>query len=350
MTEEFGIHKWVFTAFFICFSFSYILGEMIQHRRSSIVSDTLITFWSLWFVGIVHFFFVSLIYDIFLAVNHSVQWLAKEQIHTLSYHLTYFTVLWTIITIAIGYINSRSPKIRRYFLKIKKKNKVTKRLTMAVATDIHLGPTNGVTHITRIVKKINALQPDIILLPGDIVDGELDPVIRRDLGSYLRRFESTYGTYGIIGNHEYIGGMERARDYLTEHNIRLLQDEWVEVGGIIIAGRDDISASRFGRNRLDLSALLKGTDKKKPIVLLDHQPKKLSEAQKNGIDIQFSGHTHNGQLWPLNLIVKRLFELPVGYKKKWHTHIFVSPGVGTWWPPVRTNARPDILFVTVEFQ
>ena len=83
------------------------------------------------------------------------------------------------------------------------------------------------------------------------------------------------------------------------------------------------------------------------IIVLDHQPKKLSEAQKNGVDIQFSGHTHNGQLWPLNLIVKRLFELPAGYKKKGQTHIFVSPGVGTWGPPVRTNARPDILCVDV---
>ena len=110
--------------------------------------------------------------------------------------------------------------------------------------------------------------------------------------------------------------MERARTYLTEHNITLLQDEWVEIAGIVLAGRDDISASRFGRHRLDLRELLQNADKRKPLVLLDHQPKKLSEAQKNGIDIQFSGHTHNGQLWPLNLIVKRLFELPVGYKKK----------------------------------
>ncbi len=264
----------------------------------------------------VHFFFVSLLYDMFLALNYSTRWLSREQIHTVSYHLSYFTVLGTIITIAVGYINSRNPKIRRYAVKIKKKNKVTKKLTLAVATDIHLGPTNGVNHITRIVKKINALKPDLILLPGDIVDGELDPVIRRDLGSYLRRFESTYGTYGIIGNHEYIGGMERARTYLTEHNITLLQDEWIEIAGIVLAGRDDISASRFGRHRLDLRELLQNADKRKPLVLLDHQPKKLSEAQKNGVDIQFSGHTHNGQLWPLNLIVKRLFELPVGYKKK----------------------------------
>ncbi|MCB9807059.1 metallophosphoesterase [Candidatus Peribacteria bacterium] len=127
-------------------------------------------------------------------------------------------------------MNARNPKIRPYKIKIKKKNKVSKTIRLAVASDIHLGPTNGKGHIERIVRKINALKPDIILLPGDIVDGELDPVIRRDLGSSLRKFKSTYGTYGITGNHEYIGGMERARDYLTEHNISILQDETIEIG------------------------------------------------------------------------------------------------------------------------
>lgn len=144
--------------------------------------------------------------------------------------------------------------------------------------------------------------------------------------------------------------MERAKSYLMEHGITILQDEVIEVAWITIIGRDDISATRFGRHRADLAELAHSLDKKKPLILLDHQPKKLAEAQKNGIDIQFSGHTHNGQLWPLNLIVAKLFELPMGYKKKGQTHIFVSAGVGTWGPPVRTNARPDILFVTVEFQ
>ena len=110
--------------------------------------------------------------------------------------------------------------------------------------------------------------------------------------------------------------MERAREYLSAHDVTILQDGTIEVAGVIIIGRDDISSSRFGRQRKELSEILESTNKDKPLILLDHQPKKLSEAQKNGIDIQFSGHTHNGQLWPLNLIVKRLFELPVGYKKK----------------------------------
>mgnify|MGYP002345859850 CR=1 FL=1 len=348
MLEVFWIDKIAYTIGFLAFSFCYIIWEYIQQRKSSLISDGLITVGSLWFVGMVHFFFVSLMYDMFKLANSFAHWLDAEKMGQVAYYTTYITTIVTIFTIVIGYINARNPKIRTYTIKINKKN-TRKKLTLAVASDIHLGPTNWVGHIERIVKKINAIKPDMVLLPGDIVDGELDPVIRRDLGKYLRKLKSEYGTYGITWNHEYIGGMERARDYLVAHDIKILQDETIDVAGVTLVGRDDVSSSRFGRQRKSLSEIVKNTDEEKPLILLDHQPKNLSEAQKNGIDIQFSGHTHNWQLWPLNLIVKRLFEVPVGYKKKGDTHIFVSTGVGTWWPPVRTNARPDILFVTVEF-
>ena len=197
-------------------------------------------------------------------------------------------VLGTIIFIIIGYINAKSPKTRYFSLTIKKKNPIHRKLTFAVASDIHLGPTNGVRHIQRIVKKINRLNPDIILLPGDVMDGELDPVIRRDLGSYLRKLEAQYGVYAILGNHEYIGGMERAATYLQDHGITLLQDESIHIAGITIIGRDDLSSARFGQQRQPLESLVKKLDTRRLLVLMDHQPKKLRETQKNGIDIQFS--------------------------------------------------------------
>lgn len=101
MAEDFGISKWVFTGVFLCLSFAYIIGEIIQQRRSSVISDALITFGSLWFVGVVHFFLASIIYDIFLAVNISTRWFTATQIHNLSYHVTWITVIGTIATIAL---------------------------------------------------------------------------------------------------------------------------------------------------------------------------------------------------------------------------------------------------------
>ncbi len=99
-----------------------------------------------------------------------------------------------------------------------------------------------------------------------------------------------------------------------------------------------------------LPEIMEGVDTQMGLILMDHQPKHLKDAREAKIDIQLSGHTHNGQLFPLNFIVKRIFELAVGYKKIGHTHYFVSPGLGTWGPPVRTNARPEILVLDIHFQ
>ncbi len=123
--------------------------------------------------------------------------------------------------------------------------------------------------------------------------------------------------------------MNRAADYLIKHNITLLRDSITEVAGVTLIGRDDISGMRFGVIRKNLDELLQAADER-PRILMDHQPRNLFEAEDNGIDIQFSGHTHNGQLWPLNYIVAQVFELARGYRQKGDTHFFVSSGVGTW--------------------
>jgi uncharacterized protein len=338
-----------YTIIFCFLSGSYILGEIIQQKRSSIYTDILITFGWLWFVGIVHFFFISVLYDSLKITNFLLDWFSGSQMESIAYHTTWITVIGTILTIVFGYINARTPTVRYHELEIKKRNYFASKLRMVIATDIHIGATNGVSHIKRIVKKINTLSPDVILLPGDIVDGELEPVIRRDIGSYLRKLEAPHGVWWITGNHEYIGGVDAATKYLTEHSIQLLEDTFVEVAGIVIVGRKDIASARFGDKRKGLEVVMGGIDHTKPIILMDHQPRDLAAAEKNGVDIQFSGHTHNGQLWPIQFIVRRLFELAAGYKKKWNTHIFVSSGVGTWGPPVRTSSRPEILCVDVSF-
>ncbi len=349
MLDVFGIPPGIYTILFIFFAFAYIVGEFIQQKKSTLFSDGLITIWSLWFVGIVHFFFVSLAYDILKIIQYLTQWIQTSRMQIIAFHTTWISVLGTLLTIVIWYLNARTPAIHKHTIALAKRNTLHPELTLAVVSDIHLWPTNGIHHIERIVKKVNALSPDMILLVGDIVDGELDPVIRRDIGNYLRKFQARYGIYGVNGNHEYIWGISRAHKYLKDHNITILDDSICKVAGIQLIGRRDISCLRFGQKRKNLGEMLTKWSEE-TVIVMDHQPKQLSEAEENNVDIQFSGHTHNGQLWPINFIVKKIFEVPKGYKKKWNTHIFVSPGVGTWWPPVRTNARPEILFVQVLFE
>ena len=198
---------------------------------------------------------------------------------------------------------------------------------------------------------IREMKPDLVLLLGDIVDGEIGPVLRGDLLQYFTWPECTDGLYAITGNHEYIGGEEAACRYLNDHGIIVLRDSSFKIDGLCtVVGREDLSSRQFGgKERKSLDTLMNNVDLRLPVILLDHQPFHLEDAERHGVDLQLSGHTHHGQLWPFNYISQKIFEVSWGYKKKGTTHIYVSCGVGTWGPPVRTGNRPEIVNIRLSF-
>jgi predicted MPP superfamily phosphohydrolase len=226
-----------------------------------------------------------------------------------------------------------------------------KSLNIVVVSDIHLGTIICKRRLERIVKKINSLNADIVLLPGDVVDEDIGPVIKQNLGETLRTIKSKYGIYAITGNHEYIGGVEPSTQYLVEHGIRELRDAVTTIAGsFYVVGREDVSYNRgVQRIRKPLNELLNVVDKSLPIILMDHQPFRLNEAEEQGVDLQLSGHTHHGQMFPINFITKRIFEVSWGYKKKGNTHVYVSCGVGSWGPPVRIGNTPEIVNIKLTF-
>lgn len=257
----------------------------------------------------------------------------------------------TFLVVAIGHLNTWFPAIREFNLKINKSGGNLSNLHIVALSDIHLGTTIEKRHMKIIVDKVNALNPDIILIPGDIIDEDIRPVINSKVGDKLNSFKSKYGVYAVTGNHEYIGGVHKAKKYLAEHNIHLINDT-VKLfdDSFYIAGREDLTINSFtNKIRKGLSEIIDGIDPSKPIVLLDHQPFNLSQAQENGIDLQLSGHTHHGQLWPFNYITKMIFEVSWGYKKKGDTHYYVSSGAGGWGPPIRTVNRPEIISINLIF-
>ena len=156
----------------------------------------------------------------------------------------------------------------------------------------------------------------------------------------------------MTGNHEYIGGVKASVKYLTEHGVTMLMDSVALIdSSFYLAGRIDRSGRQFdGRLRRSVADLLQGIDRAKPVILMDHQPFELDKAQAAGVDLQLSGHTHHGQLWPLNWITKKVYELSWGYKQKGNTNFYVSSGYGTWGPPVRTGNTPEIVDITLRFQ
>jgi hypothetical protein len=256
-----------------------------------------------------------------------------------------------LATVILGHVNAISPRIRTFELTIPKNGHRLRTLSIAVASDIHLGTIVCKARLERIVAKINALKPDLVLLPGDVVDEDIGPVIKQNLGETLRKIRSKYGVIAVTGNHEYIGGVEAACKYLDEHGIKMLRDSSIKIEeSLYIVGREDRSIGQFARRkRKPLDELMVSVDKNCPVILMDHQPFRLEEAEQFGVDLQLSGHTHHGQLWPFNFITKKMYEVSWGYKKKGSTHVYVSSGVGTWGPPVRTGNSPEIVHLKLTF-
>ena len=255
------------------------------------------------------------------------------------------------VLVVAGYINARNPRVKELTLHISKPGRGLKKLTICMASDIHLGTIIRKAKARELVRLLNAPKPDLILFAGDVVDEDLVPVIKDNIGEALSELKARIGVYAITGNHEYIGGAGPAVDYLEKHGITMLRDTSILVGGqFYLVGRDDRDKPRFtGKPRKELAGVMKEVDHSYPIILMDHQPFGLSNAVESGVDLQLSGHTHHGQIWPFNYITRGIYELSWGYKKIKDTHFYVSSGFGTWGPPVRLGNRPEVVIIHLTF-
>jgi len=332
---------------------SYLGGRFLERAYPSFLSGALIWIGSLWLGAMVYFLMFVVAIDILRLVNLVIPFYPNvfyEEINKIKALIAIITVVFTITL--VGYLNARTPRIRKLNIDIPKKANGMKQLKIALASDIHLGTIICKSRLEKIVRKINSLNADLVLLPGDVVDEDIGSVIRQNLGETLRSIKSKYGVFAVTGNHEYIGGAEPACKYLTEHGIVELRDSYVKVAdSFYIIGREDRAIKSFaGKTRKSLDEIMIGIDSGLPLILMDHQPVKLEEAEQKGIDLQLSGHTHHGQLWPFNFITKKIYELSWGYKKKGSTSYYVSCGVGTWGPPIRTGNTPEIIYIEMNLK
>ena len=220
-------------------------------------------------------------------------------------------------------------------------------LHIVVAADLHLGDTVGMARLRDYVARINALKPDLILMPGDIIDRSVDFLETQNMGPELARLRAPLGVYAVLGNHEGYAGAGRCAAFLAKWNIRVLRDEAVELAGgaFYLAGRDDHGFPQ----RLPLAQILAGLDRARPVILMDHQPRDLGEPAAAGVDLQFSGHTHAGQVWPVTWIMRLIYEDAYGYMRKGDFQLYVTSGLGLWGFPARIGSSSEIVDVRVEF-
>jgi predicted MPP superfamily phosphohydrolase len=202
------------------------------------------------------------------------------------------------------------------------------------------------------VDRINELNPDIVFMAGDIVDEKLAPFLKQNMGEIFKKLKTKHGVYAVTGNHEFYGGeVDDIVKNLEMSGIKVLRDDNVKVAdSFYVTGREDISIeSYYKKKRKSVSEILANADKELPVILLDHNPRDLEEPKESGVDLQLSGHTHRGQMFPNEYFTKRLYELDWGYLKKDNFNIIVSSGIGTWGPPIRIGNSAEIVDVTIRF-
>jgi uncharacterized protein len=333
---------------------SFILGRVLENYWLSHVSDVFVWIGSFWLAALTYFFFAVLVIDILRVSNAIIPWfpdaITADPVRSTRFIFWSVTSLVALLVVA-GHINARFPRIHRITVPIAKHADDPRPVRLALISDIHLGTIVGRSRLQSIVRHLEDLNPDLILLAGDIVDEDLGPVIKENTGEILRTIHAPMGVFGITGNHEYIGGAARAVAYLEEHGITMLRDSIAVLSnGITLVGREDRSSRQFGgERRKDLATLLAGVRHDRPIVMMDHQPFDLDSVVAAGVDLQLSGHTHHGQLWPFNHITNMVYEQSWGYLRKGATQFYVSSGVGSWGPPVRIANRPEIVEITLTF-
>ncbi|MBL7261447.1 metallophosphoesterase [Paractinoplanes lichenicola] len=234
------------------------------------------------------------------------------------------------------------PQIARIQVPLAKLPRAMDGTRLAVVSDIHLGPLTGMNHARRIVDVINSVQADIVCVVGDLVDGSVAELGR--FAAPLAEIQSRQGAYFVTGNHEYYSGFQEWVDEVARLNIRPLRNERLELGGLDLAGVNDLGGADAG-DPPDFAKALGDRDTARPVVLMAHQPVAVHDAAPYGVDLQVSGHTHGGQMAPFNLLVGLQQPVTSGLGTVDGVPVYVTNGAGFWGPPVRVGAPPQVSVV-----
>ncbi|MCL2063052.1 MAG: metallophosphoesterase [Candidatus Cloacimonetes bacterium] len=343
--------RFLFLILYILLTFAIFLGRIWGNLFPLDVSAWLARLGYIWMGLLVYMFVWSVIWLIlrFFSIGPDLA------IHRILFFLGEIILCFTIFL--VGYTNARNVQVIRHNIGTDKELNIR----IVQISDNHLGFMNSEKQFRIIIEKINQLEPDLLLITGDFLENEHNYAIINDIGKSLTSLNISLGIWAILGNHEYISGIETSIDYMKSLGISILRDDSVMIGdSLLLIGQEDQTMQRWVNEPLKglddlLSSTIENDDlsvaeiaKNKFTILMTHQIKNHKLYEKKDIDLVLSGHTHFGQYFPFNIITKKLFDIAYGLEKRGGTYMYVSSGTGVWGPPMRLGSRSEIVVFDVK--
>ena len=339
--------KRVFVLLYVLLFFGYPVAEMLSHRATG--------GWAVWAILCGYYCLPYLLYitltvvsiDLVVAAARVTRLIGRETSSSPGFRrcrlLCYLAI--PALIVVFGAWNNNRLRVKTISIEVPRKSSALEELRIVFASDFHLSAITRDSLIETFVAKVNALNPDIVLIGGDVLEGDSDGGMDK-VASQLRRLQSRYGVYAAPGNHE--RRRENAIKFFDQAGVKLLEDRVEKIdNAFYLAARKN---SRRSLTRKPIFKLLQDAPENLPIILIDHSPTDLENVSYSRVDVQLSGHTHNGQLFPVNLVVIPFeYELAWGARIKRNTVFIVSSGLQAWGPPVKTAGDSEILSLDVRF-
>ncbi len=334
----------------ICFLAAlYPVGRILRGYTGHWIFSPFILSGAVW-MGLVLYIFIGLIV---IDIGRLTFWITGAgqhiplNIRPILRYLTAIVLGMFVLTVgAVSFINARnSPIITRLDVPIPGLPGNLIGLKLVQITDLHLGAIVSTCSLDRITAMIKPLKPDLIVITGDLIDENADRL--NGIKDALTKLNAPLGVYAVTGNHEFYTGVEQSSAFIESAGIQVLRNMMVTVADSLqIIGLDDPTGSRqMGEGGPDLEKALTGYRENLPSILLIHQPVGFEQFARKGINLVLSGHTHGGQLWPINYITRLFYSKPDGLFNIGESILYVSKGAGTWGPPMRFKAPPEIVLI-----
>jgi uncharacterized protein len=325
----------------------YPVAQTFSHREMKWPMEVISTISGYLLPFFLYLFLLVILFDLILLLNRVFRFTQSgTKIFPYRFGIFLSMLLLSGIIVLTGIINLNTIRVSKYKISVPRKRSRTDQLRVAFVSDLHMQQNTRLGFIRQYARKVDELHPDLLLYGGDMVEGDSRDETRPAIESILRSVQTKYGAFGVLGNHEFYGGNGQGA-FFRKSGITLLCDTVVVIdSSFYLAGRNDQHVGK----RKTFGELLKGISHDLPVLLLDHRPTALPEVGQTIADVQFSGHTHYGQLFPINLIIRSIYDLSWGYRKIGNTHIFVSSGLRLWGPPVKTAGKSEIILVDISFK